>query len=145
MGARQRSGEGVVRGNGCPKGVVESPFLLCFLKVFRTFQVFQEQTLRGQRRNGLSKNTLLDNRFPARRLLRSFWRALTKASHIKASQPHFQHFLRFGVCIFRVFRIFVLLNLLRPFFSWGGRDVRIFRIFPVSGLNRRFENPTDRL
>ena len=36
------------------------------------FQVFEEQTLRGQRRNGLSTNTLLDNRFSARRLLRSF-------------------------------------------------------------------------
>ena len=41
MGARQRSGEGVVRRNGCPKRVfLESPFLLCSLKVFRTFQVF---------------------------------------------------------------------------------------------------------
>ena len=30
------------------------------------------KTLRGQRRNGLSKNTLLDDRFSARRLLRSF-------------------------------------------------------------------------
>ena len=31
----------------------------------------------GQRINGLSKNTLLDDRFPARRLLRSLiWRAL---------------------------------------------------------------------
>ena len=35
--ARQRSGEGVVRRNGCPKGpkrvFLESPFLLCTLKV----------------------------------------------------------------------------------------------------------------
>ena len=70
----QRSGEGVVRRNGCPKR--------CFwrvrffsaplrLKVFRTFQVFKEKILRAQRRNGLSKNTLLDNRFYARPL-RSF-------------------------------------------------------------------------
>ena len=51
---------------------LESPFLLCPLKVFRTFQVFKEKTLRGQRRNGLSKNTLLDNRFSARPLHRSF-------------------------------------------------------------------------
>ena len=51
---------------------LESPFLLCSLKVFRAFQVFEEQTLRGQRRNGLSKNTLLDNRFSARPLRRSF-------------------------------------------------------------------------
>ena len=51
---------------------LESPFLLCLLKVFRTFQLFQEQTLRGQRRNGLSKNTLLDNCFSAQCLLRSF-------------------------------------------------------------------------
>ena len=34
--------------------------------------MFQEKTLRGQRRNGLSKNTLLDNRFSARPLRRSF-------------------------------------------------------------------------
>ena len=37
------------------KGVLESPLLLCLLKVFRTFQVFEKQTLSGQRRNGLSK------------------------------------------------------------------------------------------
>ena len=41
---------------------LESPFLLSPLMVFRTFQLFEEQTLSGQRRNGLSKNTLLDNR-----------------------------------------------------------------------------------
>ena len=41
LGARQRSGKGVVRRNGCPKGCfLESPFLLCSLQVFRTFQVF---------------------------------------------------------------------------------------------------------
>ena len=65
----KRSGEGVLRRNGCvQKGVLESPFLLCPLKVVRCFK----QTLRGQRRNGLSKDGLLDNRFSARRLLRSF-------------------------------------------------------------------------
>ena len=66
------------------------------------------------------------------------WGSL-KASHIKASHPHFPHFPRFRVRIFRifrVFRVFVLRSLLRPLFSWGGRDVRIFRIFAVSGLNR---------
>ena len=52
--------------------ILKSPSLLCPLKVFRTFQLFQKQTLRGQRRNGLSKITLLDNRFSARRLRRSF-------------------------------------------------------------------------
>ena len=41
---------------------LESPFLLCPSKVCP----------RGQRTNGLSKNTLLDNRFSARRLRRSF-------------------------------------------------------------------------
>ena len=64
-----------------------------------------------------------------------------KASHIKASHPHFPHFPRFHIRIFRifrVFRVFVLRSLLRPLFSWGGRDVRIFRIFAVSGLNRWF-------
>ena len=59
-----------------------------------------------------------------------------KASRIKASHPHFPHFPRFRVRIFRIFRVFVLRSLLRPLFSWGGRDVRIFRIFAVSGLNR---------
>ena len=34
--------------------------------------MFSEKALRGQRRNGLSKNTLLDNRFSARTLRRSF-------------------------------------------------------------------------
>ena len=50
--ARQRSGEGVVRRNGCPKGVfLESPFLLCPLEVCseNTWKVLK--TLRGQRRN----------------------------------------------------------------------------------------------
>ena len=42
------------------------------LNKFSGFQMFQEQTLRRQRRNGLSKNILLDDRFPARRLLCSF-------------------------------------------------------------------------
>ena len=54
------------------------------------------KTLRGQRRNGLSENTLLDNRFSARRLRRSFdappyyglticgqSRALLKANHVE--------------------------------------------------------------
>ena len=71
--ARQRSGEGVVRRNGCPKG--------CFWRVRfysaplrfvlkNTWEVLK--TLRGQSRNGLSNNTLLDNCFSARRLRRSF-------------------------------------------------------------------------
>ena len=40
MGVRQRSGEGVVRRNGTvvQKGVLESPFLLFPLKVFRCYQ-----------------------------------------------------------------------------------------------------------
>ena len=62
-----------------------------------------------------------------------------KASHIKASQPHFPHFPRFRVRIFRIFRVFrlfALRNLLRPLFFWGERPFRIFRIFPVSGSNR---------
>ena len=44
---------------------------------------------------------------------------LPKASHIKASQPHFPHFPRFGV---RIFRVFALRHLLRPLFFWGERD-----------------------
>ena len=42
-----------------------------------------------------------------------FW---VKASHIKASQPHFPHFPRFRVRIFRVFRVFAPWSLLRPLF-----------------------------
>ena len=35
----QRSGEGVVRRNGCPKAVfLENPVLLCPLKAFRRFK-----------------------------------------------------------------------------------------------------------
>ena len=59
-----------------------------------------------------------------------------KASHIKASHPHFPRFRVRIFRIFRVFRVFVLGSLLRLLFSWGGKDVRIFRIFPVSALNR---------
>ena len=71
--ARERSGEGVVRRKQLSKRVfLESPFLLCPLKVcsYNTWKVLEN--LRGQRRNGLSKNTLLDNRFSAWRLRRSF-------------------------------------------------------------------------
>ena len=68
MGMRQRSGEGVVRRNGRPKRCLwRVRFSLCPLKVFRTFQVFSKANLKG-----LSKNTLLDDRFSARRLRRSF-------------------------------------------------------------------------
>ena len=51
---------------------LESPFLLCPLKVcsYNTWKVLK--TLREQRRNGLFKNTLLDNRFSARCLRCSF-------------------------------------------------------------------------
>ena len=63
--ARQRSGEGVVRRNGCPKGV--------FWRVrFFSAPLKHLKTLRGQIRNGLSKKPLLDNHFSARRLRRSF-------------------------------------------------------------------------
>ena len=57
LGVRQRRGEGVVQRNGRPKGILESPFLLFPLKVFRCFQ--------GKPYWG---------RVPARRLLRSFFR-----------------------------------------------------------------------
>ena len=49
-----------------------------------------------------------------------------KASHIKASHPHFP---RFRVRIFRVFRVFALRNLLRPLFFWGKRDFPHFPRF----------------
>ena len=62
---------------------LESPFLLCPLKAFRCFK--SKKTLRGQRRNGLSKNTVLDNRFSARRPL--VWRALKNERGILLEQP----------------------------------------------------------
>ena len=72
-----------------------------------------------------------------------------KANHIKASQLHIPHFLRFRV---RIFRVFTLWSLLRPLFTSRTvlRDCfseflsevrgtfRIFRIFAVSGSNRWF-------
>ena len=70
---RQRSGEGVVRRKRLSKRVfLESPFLLCPLKFVLKNMCEVLKALRGQSRNGLSKNTLLDNRFSARRLRRSF-------------------------------------------------------------------------
>ena len=39
-----------------------------------------------------------------------------KASHNKASQPHFPHFPRFRVRIFRIFRALALWGLLKPLF-----------------------------
>ena len=72
-----------------------------------------------------------------------------KASHIKASHPHFPHFPRFRVRIFRVFRVFrvfALRNLLRPLFFWGERDFPHFpRFSPYRFRIADFENPTDRL
>ena len=60
---RKRSGEGVVRRSGCPKGCFwRVRFFSAPLRFSLAFQVFKEKTLRGQRRNGLSKSTLLDNR-----------------------------------------------------------------------------------
>ena len=70
---RQRSGEGVVRRNGCPKGCFwRVRFFSAPLRFSLKTPERQEKTLRDQRRNGLSKNTLLDNRFSARPLRRSF-------------------------------------------------------------------------
>ena len=66
---RQRGGEGVVRRNGCPKGCF---WRGCFSSAPQGLLSKHLKTLRGQRRNGLSKNTLLDNRFSARCLLCSF-------------------------------------------------------------------------
>ena len=69
---RQRSGEGVVRRNGCPKGCFwRVRFFSALLRFILKSTCKVLKTLRGQSRNGLSKNTLLDNRFSARRLRRS--------------------------------------------------------------------------
>ena len=67
LGVRQRRGEGVVRRNGCPKGCF---WRVHFFSASLRFALKHLKALRGQRRNGLSKNTLLHNRFSARRLLR---------------------------------------------------------------------------
>ena len=67
--ACQRSGEGVVRRNGCPNGCF---WRIRFFSVPLKFALKESENLEGHRINGLSKNTLLDNRFSARRLLRSF-------------------------------------------------------------------------
>ena len=63
----------------------------------------------------------------------SFWGS-PKASHIKASHPHFPHFPRLRVRIFRIFRVFALRNLLRPLFSWAERDFPHFPRFPRIGF-----------
>ena len=57
-----------------------------------------------------------------------------KASHIKASHPHFPHSPRFRVRIFRIFRVFALRDLLRPLFFWGERDFPHFPHFPCVGF-----------
>ena len=64
-----RSGEGVVRRNGRPKVFF---WRVRFFSSPLRFALKRLKTLREQRRNGLSKNTLLDNHFSARRLLCSF-------------------------------------------------------------------------
>ena len=64
-----RSGEGVVWRNGCPKGCY---WRVRFFSALLRFALRTPETLREQGRNGLSKNTLWDNRFSARRLLRYF-------------------------------------------------------------------------
>ena len=74
------------------------------------------------RMNSEGRNTPLREYDPPSGAL-YFWGS-PKASHIKASQPHFPRFPRCRSA--------------EPLFSWGGRDVLIFRIFPVSGLNRWF-------
>ena len=61
LGARQRSGEGVVRRNGCPKG--------CFGESVSSLPGFQDisgvsrANLRGEQKKRTLQNTLLDNRF----------------------------------------------------------------------------------
>ena len=67
--ARQRSGEGDVRKNGRPKGCIRR---VRFFSVPLRFALETPENLKGQRTNGLSKNTLFGRPFSARRLLRSF-------------------------------------------------------------------------
>ena len=56
-----------------------------------------------------------------------------KASHIKASQPHFPRF----VSAFSAFSAFSLCGIPSdPYFSGVRGTVRIFRIFAISGSNR---------
>ena len=64
-----------------------------------------------------------------------FWGS-PKASHTKASQPHFPHFPRF-VSAFSAFSAFLFRGISSdPCFSRVRGSFRIFRIFPVSGSNR---------
>ena len=64
-----------------------------------------------------------------------FWGS-PKASHIKASQPHFLHFPRFRVRIFRIFHFLLRGVSSDPCFCRVRGAFRIFRIFAVSGSNR---------
>ena len=69
--ARQRSGEGAARRNSRPKRCFwRVRFFSSPLEVFMRFKSNLKNG--GKRRNGLSKSTLLDDRFSARRLRRSF-------------------------------------------------------------------------
>ena len=69
LGVRQRSGEGVVRRNGCPKGCF---WRVRFFSAPLRFALKTPENLKGAKKNGLSKNNLLDNRFSAQR--RGVWR-----------------------------------------------------------------------
>ena len=52
--------------HSCPKGCLwRVRFFFATLRFSGHFRCFKSKTLRGQRGNGLSKNTLLDNRFSA--------------------------------------------------------------------------------
>ena len=71
--ACQRSGEGVVRRNGCPKGCFcRVRFFSAPLRFSGPSRCFKSKPSARQRRNGLSKTPLLDNRSSARPLRRSF-------------------------------------------------------------------------
>ena len=69
LGVRQTSGEGIVRRNGCLKGNL---WRVRFFAAPLRFVLTTSENLKGAEKKRLSKNTLLDDRFSARRLLRSF-------------------------------------------------------------------------
>ena len=66
--------------------------------------MFKEQTLRGQRRNGLSKNTLLDNRFLRTTPSPLLWRALIKHQETGEHQKKTKRFKKDLVRTLRTLR-----------------------------------------
>ena len=81
--ARQRSGEGVVRGNGRPKGCF---WRVRFFSAPLRFALKTPENLKWEEKKRTLQNTLLGDRFSARRLLRSFGAPPQSQSKISKNQ-----------------------------------------------------------